>query len=256
MRHIVFNSKGDVHFGVRVAGFNSYAAPGRQVQGYTIPGRAGEFFPAGDVGVIPNMIREYELALYRDSSYESTLQQIRNWLLTPNDYCKLMDSYETGLFYMARFTGDVVPERRGAGNNFVIPIKFSCMPQRFLDSGETWVEFETGEGVLYLNNQTPNNAYPLAYVANERNEELTLSLWDEDAQMARASMTIDAYSQCYFDFETTNAYVIDLSTGRMIPQNDLITAISGDWEIHPGVNLLKRSSNELGVTLKPRWWVR
>lgn len=256
MRHIVFNSKGDVHFGVRVAGFNSYAAPGRQVQGYTIPGRAGEFFPAGDVGVIPNMIREYELALYRDSAYETKLQQIRNWLLTPNDYCKLMDSYETGLFYLARFTGDVVPERRGAGNNFVIPIKFSCMPQRFLDSGETWVEFETGEVVLYLNNTTPNNAYPLAYMVNGGESALTLSLWDEGEQMPRASLDLAAGAAVYFDFETTNAYTINLATQENVPENDLITAISGDWQIHPGTNIIKRSDTALGVTLKPRWWVR
>ena len=256
MRELTFNGVSNTTIGCRVTGFNSYAAPGRQVQGYTIPGRVGEFFPAKDKGVIPNLTRDYELALYNDRQYENKMKQIREWLLTPLEYCKLRDNYETGIFYLAKFTGDLIPERRGAGDNFVIPIAFSCMPQRFLDSGEEEIEFEAGAGVLTLTNPTPNDAYPLAYLANERNEELTLSLWDEDAQMARASVTLDAYSQCYFDFETTNAYVIDLGSGAMVPQNDLITDISGDWNVHPGVNLLKRSNNELGVTLKPRWWVR
>ena len=255
-RQIVFNSKGAAQFGCRVDGVNPYAAPGRQLQSYTIPGRVGEFIAAGDKGVVPNLVREYKLGLYRDANYANKLQAIREWLLEPTDYVKLQDSYEPGVFFLARFTGDVAPIRKGAGNNFEIPIAFSCLPQRFLDAGETWIEFENGETALRLNNETPNDAYPLAYLVNGGESALTLSLWDEGEQMARASLDLDAGAAVYFDFETTNAYTINLATQENVPQNDLVTAISGDWQIHPGTNIIKRSDAALGVTLKPRWWVR
>lgn len=258
MRAINFNSVGSASFGLRVNGVNVFNGAAKEIQSYNVPGRPGTIIPANPVEVYANEIRQYELALYRTSTPSTSIAAIREWLMAPKSYCLLRDNYETGYYRLAVCVGEVEVQHRGAGNNYVIIVNFSCLPQRFLDTGRTWIEFETGEGTLAVNNPTANRCYPLAYVVNNTNAEIDFSVWDAgEAQTARGVATIDANSAVYFDFETTNAYTINLTTQEKVPANDLITYISGDFYLKPGQNnIIKRSSNSLGFTMQPNWWTR
>lgn len=258
MRAINFNSTGSASFGLRVNGVNVFNGAAREVQSYSVPGRPGTIIPANPVEIYSNEIRQYELAFYRASTPSASLASIREWLMAPKSYCLLRDNYEPNFYRLAVCVGEVEVQRRGAGNSFVIVVNFSCLPQRFLDSGRAWIEFETGESTLTVNNPTNNRAFPLAYVVNNTNAGIDFSVWDDgEAQTARGVATIDANSAVYFDFETTNAFIINTETQEKVAANDAITYISGEFYLKPGSsNIIKRSSNSLGFTMQPNWWVR
>lgn len=265
---LTFNGVTAASLGLRIGGVSSYAAPGREVQTFNVPGRIGAVYPAKDYTQVPNEIREYNAALYlragSKESVERRFAEIRNWLLNAKGYVELSDSYEPQFYRMAFFTGDFSPIRKGAGQNFEIPLRFSCDPRRFLVG---YYAFEVSAGgsstASYTTPETldgfriNDSAKPLIWISNG-GEQVTVTFTDvtevngtprnvQIGQLTIASRLADFW----FDSETLTAYLDDGT-----PANNLIVDVSGEIRLGPGQTRISFNSALITMTFYPRWWVR
>jgi phage-related protein len=257
---ITFNGITSASLGVRIGGVNVYGAPGRSRTAYQIPGVMGVVFGEPEPQEIGNELRQYEAAFFGAESaaeLETKMDAIRQWLLGPTDYVELTDSYEPGVYRQAVFDGDLIPTRKGAGQNQGFPLTFSCRPQRFLTAykNESYILNEN-EFIVSVTNPTPNRAYPLLRLLT-RGVTGILSFWDEGVEdVDRGSITVANTSTkvVMLDTETEEAYWRD---NPETSANDRITAITGDISLHPGVTIIKISDAEkMYARVHPRFWVR
>ena len=262
----VFNGFSSLDYGLRVGGVSSYAAPGRELQTYYVPGRIGAVVPASDYGTIPNEIREYAAALYMrahiNGYVENMMTLLRQRLLDVNGYAILTDSYEPNIYRRAFFTGDFVPTRKGAGQNFEIPIRFSCDPRRYIAGNHDFIIYGGSGTVTYTTPDTVSGfiiddpAKPLIKISTGGNA--TTITFTDDATNAQIGQIILAgggsqlATDIWFDAETLNAtFVSDGSNA-----NTLISDVVGEIRLGPGSTRLSFNDPTVALSITPRWWVR
>lgn len=154
MNHFTFNGKSTRDFGLLVDGLSTFGAPSRMVEEIQIPGRNGSMFI--DSGVYANYIARYTIAVIDD--FKANAREIVAWLLSEKGYHKLADtynpeSYRLGICYSS--VDYIVTNLMKEGQ---ATIEFSCLPQRFLNSGDNVSNFA---GTSILRNPTAYSAKPL-----------------------------------------------------------------------------------------------
>lgn len=264
---LIFNNLSASNYGLRIGGVNSYTAVGREVQTFRVPGRIGEVIPAKDYVQIPNEIREYNAALYMRAAaptlIEGRMANIRRWLLGPSGYAELSDSYEPGLYRRAYFIGDVVPVRKGAGQNFEIPLRFSCDPRRFISGDHHFRVAGSGGTATYTTPERVGDfkvteaAKPLIWISNggdyavvtftDVTEEGGSPRNTQIGQLKIAGETADFW----FDCETLTAHYDDGT-----PANAMIEDVIGEIRLGPGPTKIEFTTSLVALTFYPRWWIR
>lgn len=264
---LTFNGVTAASLGLRIGGVTPYAAPGRDVQTFTVPGRIGAVYPAKDFSQIPNEIREYAAALYKRADSNETVERavaaIRNWLLNVDGYAELSDSYEPQFYRRAFFTGDVTPARKGAGQNFEIPLRFSCDPRRFIAGDHHFTVFAASGSATYTTPETVSSfrindsAKPLIHVSNG-GERAVVTFTDvtEVGGVPRntqiGQLILAGYDdEFWFDSETLTAYYDDGSAA-----NSRIEDVIGEIRLGPGQTRISFNNSLISLTFYPRWWVR
>lgn len=253
-------------FGLKVGSVQVYGAAGNNVNALTVPGRMGLVPEHDEDPEVGNEIREYNAGLYMrnaaDNAVALRLAQIRKWLLSIQGYTELRDSYEPGFFRRAFFYGDVTANRKGAGQNFELPLRFSCDPRRYIDNVEpTILPAYTGGLTATI---TPPEAWaglivypakPLIKVEGYyENDAFDLIFTDITGTEERGKISFDEYiGELYFDCETLNATSQPYGGANM---NQWVTDVSGDVNLNGLVDYLKRSVIGSKITVYPRWWVR
>lgn len=239
---------------LRIGAVNVYNAAPQNIEAYNIPGRIGEYLPEDAVVTYPNEIREYVAALFlRNATAEEVqdaLSDVRKHLMPfVNKYDTLTDSYEPGFYRRAYFTGEFIPERLGAGNNFQIPIRFSCDPRRFI-LPETSEEIPSGQLNIPVTNTEGFPAWPLLEITGSGSaftvsfERNGISVGSVAFKSFPSSLTIT------FDCETTNAV---RSTGATA--NDLVSQVNGTLTIEGMTDIRKSNANPV-VKVYNRFWTR
>ena len=260
---LTFNGKTAASLGLRIGGVKPYAASGREVQTYYVPGRIGAVYPAVDYSQIPNEIREYAAALYKRAGsmeiVERAMTEIRGWLLNVDGYAVLSDSYEPQFYRKAFFVGDVIPTRKGAGQNFEIPLRFSCDPRRFI-SGNYDFTISGGVGTVTYTTPATVNGFtirdgckPLIFVSTGGyNTTITFSDATTNTQIGQIILAGGGNEdEFYFDAETLNAYYEDGTNA-----NANIEDIVGEIRLGPGATKISFNDPTVALTFTPRWWVR
>ena len=262
---LTFNGGTSEMYHLRLGGVNVYDAPGRSVQTYVVPGRIGAVYPSKDLSILPNQIREYTAALYLRAASMETVErafaEIREWLMT-DGYRELMDTYEPQFYRRAFFEGDFSPVRRGAGQNFEIPLRFSCDPRRFILGASDLRITAAGSSVTYLTPEMVNGfsidytAKPLIYISKTVGVvTVTFSRVTSGGGLEEmGKITIDgAEDDFFFDAETLVAYHNDLTQSSA---NNMITDVTGEIQLGPGATNIAVSASALAMTITPRWYVR
>lgn len=254
---LTFNGVSAASFGLRIGAVRVYDAPGREVQTYTVPGRIGAVYPTKDLSQIPNQIREYTSALYlrsaTDEQVERAFVDIRAWLMQ-DGYAELTDSYEPQFYRRAFFSGDFLPERRGAGPDFVAPLTFSCDPRRYIRNAPT-IKISS-QGTI----TTPEKvqgfkiseaAKPLIYISNG-GDNVVITFTDANTQQQIGKIiTVGEEADFWFDAETLIAYYDDGSRA-----DNMIDDVTGEIRLGPGPTDINLNSALCALTFHPRWWVR
>lgn len=262
--YFVFNGFSSREFGLRVGSVNPYAASGRTVQTYYVPGRIGAVYPAVDYSQIPNEIREYTAALYlRNMPNEVAMNMmtlLRQNLMDVDGYAILTDSYDPWVYRRAFFTGDFVPTRKGAGQNFEIPIRFSCDPRRFIAGDYDFTVYGQAGGVVYETPTVVNGfiikdpAKPLIQIDTAGDAaDVVFRDADTNALIGTLSLAgLGVETQFLFDTETLQAWFPDTGDSA----NLLVSDVTGEIRLGPGATKISFNTSTLALTFTPRWWVR
>lgn len=231
MNKIVFNSKSSSEYGVYVSGEGTFNAPQLDTISYSIPGRNGDVIVSNNR--YKNILVKYP-AFIR-SSFKANSSGARAWLLQPQGYCRLEDSYHPDEFRMAKFSGPLDFDMRFLNQSGTCEIVFDCKPQRFLISGESAVAIELGSA---LTNPTLFYALPLIRVIGSGTGTLTVG------QYTVSFSDIDEH--VVLDCDTQNAYK-DL-------ENKNSTMTGAFPQLVPGENSISWDGGITAVEITPRWW--
>lgn len=219
--------------------YPSINKPQRKYEAFSVPGRSGDIFIFQDA--YNNILQSYEIYAGGDSANSAPT----SWgalaaALYKEGYQKLSDTYDTGHFRLAVYMDSINAEnswnRHGSAT-----IAFNCRPERFLNSGDSFVDVANGQTIV---NPTTFAAKPLIWVRVEPNVTAVLTI-------AGRSLTIvspftSSAGSLYIDCETMNVY-----TAAGNPRNQYI---SGSFPILTQESLVEYGEGFEYVRIKPRWW--
>jgi len=231
LKQFSFNGRSSSEFGLYITGDQTYNGPARDYETIRIPGRSGDLLVSNNR--YENIRIPYSAFILRNFKYNT--DEIRDWLLSADGYCRLEDDYHPDIYRMAYFKGpldfDVKFDQFGECD-----IEFEAMPQRFLVSGEQSTTFsKTGT----ITNPTAFAAKPLIRVYGGG----TLTISGVHINITAGNEYID------IDCDLMDAY--EGSNNR----NGNITLTDGLFPtLMPGSNRITLGSGITKVVITPRWW--
>jgi len=158
MDYFIFDGVDSRQFDAYVFDVDSHNAPAKQVNTATIPGRSGDLLlPGWRFG---NVTHSYDVIILRH--FERNYEELRNFLLSREGYCRLEDSIHPDEFYTAYFASDIQPEHRTRKPYGKFRLTFTRKPQRWLKSGEQEIVLREGGSAVTstVTNPTRFACYP------------------------------------------------------------------------------------------------
>lgn len=239
---LIFNGKRLDEFGLRVSGGGTYNAPKRIVESVAVPNRNGAIL--NDTGAFANISVKYDGSIVRD--FERNSEALREWLLSSSGYCRLEDSYHLDEFRLAAFYGDIKFTTTFQNRAGFASLVFDAMPQRFLKSGDKWIEISS---TAQVKNPTlfPSDPYIEINVPSGRNCSFAYG---------NTLISISALPQAHtviIDSLNRNARFADGESQEFVSDslNNHVTII-GDMKIPVGICSFTTTS--CTAKIKPRWW--
>lgn len=234
---LTFNGVTSDSLGVIVERYPDRVIPERIVETIRVPGRNGYLTRTEG---FRNVTQDYDIYVSAAAvGLPSAAASMTAWLLAPEGYQRLEDSYNPGIYRMGRLTNP--QDLKNFFNRFGrCTLSFDCMPQRWLTSGEVTTTY-TADATI--DNPTAFEALPLIEVTGSGDIEISLGGYIVQIDDLSGSVTLDCESQ--------NAY--DGSTNL----NSQITLVNGSFpRLNPGANTLDIVSGTVtGIDITPRWWM-
>ena len=230
INYLTYDGKSLRDYGVYVNGTYTFSAAQRNITKVVIPGRNGTL--TIDNKRFENIEVTYEAFIIRE--FVENIEGLRNYLSTAAGYRRLEETYHPDEFRMARFVSGLSVTATPLMREGNFTLKFDCMPQRFLKSGEIPVEF-TAAGSIF--NPTLQQAKPM------------LRVWGNGTVgIGSATLTIaDTTNYTDIDCESMDAYYG--ATNRN-------SNISGTFPVlEPGANGVALGGSITKVQITPRWWI-
>lgn len=270
MDHFIFDGVDSRQFDAYIFDVDSHNAPAKQVNTATIPGRSGDLLlPGWRFG---NVTHSYDVIILRH--FERNYEELRNFLLSREGYCRLEDSIHPDEFYTAYFASDIQPEHRTRKPYGKFRLTFTRKPQRWLKSGEQ--EYVLLPRWYSPANPTKFGCYPLITLKCKgetiTGDRFTIYIWqyngDTPANSAtRITMPENDYcpnTEDYLiniDMETLQTYVTYPGGGLQGYYNKYVTyRVSGDekyaFQMGPDAKIQVSAGGEnyKEIRIKPRWY--
>lgn len=256
MNNFTFRGNTASSYGLKVGSINVYNSSNKQQEVFHVPGRIGDVAPADEPENWPNEYREYNVALYmKNASNQDVSKQfarIRSWLLANSGYSDLSDTYDPGLYRRAFFSGDFVPIRKGAGQDFEIPVIFNCDPRRFVSGITSYTTLiSAGTNGTGRSPQSPQDysCYPKCYpvlriVGTNAAFSLALKHWSSGEQYGIISFAA-----------TNRTFTFDCETLEC-SEDGVVTDVSGELYMRDMQTQFARSGTSGAISVRPRWFVR
>lgn len=226
-----------------VSGGGTFNAPERDFESIPIPGRNGEL--TLDNGRFKNITVEYEGWIAKDFLTNSA--KARAWLCSQYGYKRLEDDYHPNEYRMARFVSGLEMEPFVSSGDYLAgttTIKFDCMPQRFLKSGEMDVEWLSSQfnTDVVLTNPTMFSSRPTITLYGSGAGIITIN--GVPIQFSDIDENVVINSEIYRAYKN--------SEGSISPMDNTMT---GEFpELVPGDNVFTISGSISKVVVTPRWW--
>ena len=227
-----FNGTSSASLGLLVNNVSNFGAPSRVVEKIQVPYRNGDLLI--DTGAYNNYIVTYHVSLINSAVADT--RAIAAWLLKPQGYCALTDTYNTGETRYAAYFNQIDYTMAHLNRYGEATISFDCKPQRFLDSGSNTTTVSSI--AMVLSNPTGFISKPLIQVFG--NGTFTVGSFSVTvADNAGDSLYIDCESmQCYRGTTNMNSSV-ELPNGFPTLNASMTTVDKG-------------TTTKLVIT--PRWW--
>ena len=239
MNSFTYNGVNSLDMGLRIESKRVFNAPKFDSKFQTIPGRDGDLILPD--GRYPNVQITYWVFLPAKSIAElqEKVTAVKSWLYTqPDRYHDLRDTYDTECFRRAVLNNalDIEDELNKIG---VFTVSFSCLPFKYLDSGQTAVSLTTGGGSMIVN-PTFFDARPLIRINGNGNG--TLRIVNQKISVFEVS-SIDSF--LYIDSVQMNCYK------GAVSMNDKVTSDSFPV-LNPGQNVFIFSGDITSIEVTPR----
>ncbi len=226
-----YAGKASTEFGVYISGAGTFAAPEREVEVVTIPGKNGDLLY--DNKRYRNTEISYQCGIVKD--FESNFKSFRNWILSRRGYQRLTDSYHPNEFYQAYVLAELNPDLTADLRAGEFTMTFSRKPERYLIEGEIPKDM-TASGTIY--NPTLFASAPLIRVSG--NGTLTVN---------GTLITVTGDQEyTYIDCELQDAYYGELNLNSKVTVDD--------WDfpkLSPGENTI--TLNGVTIQITPRWYI-
>lgn len=242
MNSFTYNGVSSLDMGLRIESKNVFSSPKYDVKFQSIPGRDGDLIIPN--GRYPNVQVTYSVFLPAKSVTElqTKISAVKAWLFTePDRYHELRDTYDADCFRRAVINTqlDIEDQLNKIG---VFTVSFSCLPFKYLDSGQEAVTITNGGGGESLVNPTAFSSKPLIRVNGSGDGVLNIINADGIVRMEIEGIE----SFLYIDSEQMNCYKGAAS------MNDSVTA-----EKYPvlsaGENHFVFNGGISSVAVTPRW---
>lgn len=153
-----YNERSSLDLGLKIEGKSILNGPEPDLQEYEIPGRDGKVYLSNRRRRSVEVSYDTFLKVPRPEDKQGYVTAIKGWLLgNPGEYLRLEDTYDLEHFRRAAYT---------AGLDFIDEwdlftkqtITFSCLPYRYLKTGEQSIPAQSGTVSAY--NPTAFEAFP------------------------------------------------------------------------------------------------
>lgn len=134
--YLTFDGLDSRDYGVYISGQGTFSAPAKEYAMLPVPGRDGDLI--GPERRLQNLDVVYPAFIY--DSFAANVEGFRNMLLSRDGYVELRDSYHPNEFRLAVFRGPFSPDVTRLNNAGSFDLTFHCKPQRYLDSGQTYLD--------------------------------------------------------------------------------------------------------------------
>lgn len=237
MNFFIFDGKNSLDFGIRIENYPAVSYPQRVIETYQIPGRSGDL--VFDTGAYGNASQTYSCwykAPKEFSSYD-LLDQIGKWLLSHTGYKRLEDSCFPDVYRMAVYSGPAEISSFFAKYGRA-ELEFTCMPQKWLKSGE--IQIEVANGQQFINPGEP--ALPLIAITGSGAGSIGIGESSIDfSDIPEEGLVIDCENQNIYS-GTQN-------------KNALATVSGGFPKFPKGKSGVAFSGGVQTMAITPRWWI-
>lgn len=245
---MTFNGVSTEDLGLVIQTPPTYEFPAKEVTTLHIPGKTGDVIVSNDS--YKNVERVYYLAKKIDPStgFIADANSIVSWLLKPNGYSRLEDSYEPLYYRMAAFNNN------GSLTNLydvatTLEVSFNCKPQRYLKSGDEAIEINSSGEWVKIVNPTSYPSFPKISLTFSRASTCTVYFKDDDNNQIYVETDGNTSGPTYIDSELKEAYNISGSKNST-------TELHPDFPVlMPGDNYVKFSGSGVDhINIIPRWY--
>ena len=221
-------------FGIYISGQGVFNSPAREINFIQVPGRNGDL-----IGLSTRL--QNGTLTYNDSfifeNFQENLAAFRAYALMKPGYRKLIDTYNPDEYRLVTYAGPLSVSPTNVNNAGQFSLVFTCMPQRFLTSGDRPIELTASRSIM---NPTLFDAQPLIRVYGSG-----------VLGVGSTNITIASHSYTYMD--------IDCATGRAYytatPLDNKVTLNTIDYPaLGPGSNGIALGNGITKVIITPRWW--
>lgn len=175
MSNFTFDGVSAKALGLIVSGDNVFNGAQRLYDEYQIPGRNGIVYIS--TGSYANVPVSYTVRIKPSVSLDSSMKRIRDWLLFPDGYCKLTDTYQPNIYRMARFVGDVDATIGILCRYGEATLTFDCKPQRYFTGADNWRTIQNAPAYEFTNDSL-QEARPLFKIEFYENDNVIVECAD------------------------------------------------------------------------------
>lgn len=227
-------------WGIWISGDGRWQGAEPDIETVAIPGRNGEL-------TLSNNRYHNSEVYYRcfiPRSFLSEFESFRATLLSKAGYVRLEDSYRPSEYRMGRVSGGLdISSIEWVNDTGSFTVRFSCMPQRYLTSGDAYAAITSGGTLI---NSTLYDALP-----NIRTRGYgTITFSNTDYSCA---ITIGLNSFTYLLY--TSSEEQDCRTSGYANRNSYLTLNDGEFPKLPsGTTTITYDNTFTSVEIRPRWW--
>lgn len=231
--YLTYDGADSRDYGVYISGQGVFNSPSRAYEFLDVAGRNGSLI--GFEKRLENIEVTYPAFIY--ANFKKAVAGWRNFLLSRNGYCRLIDSYNPSEYRLAAYVGGLEVEPTSKNDAGQFDITFNCKPQRYLLSGEETRVF-TADGTVFNPSHFPSAPFLRVYGSG------VLGIGGETITIADA----DEYTD--IDCEIMEAYKGTQS------KNYLITNSGIDFpKLYSGENGISLGNGITRVEIVPRWFI-
>lgn len=263
MGDFTFNGVSASSLGLIVSGVNPFNSGKRKYDKYEIPGRSAPVLLP--TGALENITIKYDVAIKLTAKPNGTMrtmaeqtQLLRTWLLAPEGYCTLTDTYNPWKLRLAYFDSDFDAEMLFLCETGKATLTFNCNPRLYNEIGfNTFFEAAQSENDAYpITNASENKSFPLYRCTFGGPEDSTLIIQRSSIASQRfgkitfleEAASRDQQSVVYYDSELEEAYY---ENGRVA---NAAVVVEGDLTLPADTTRFIWQNSQNSVALRRREW--